>query len=835
MLTTIAYRLTPALLGDLVVYPLTSDFTKVWERLPARRQPNGERARPRYASLATALRAVTTQPVALFPRGQLGRHDTAAGTAALLVTTNPIDPWLLTTCVRIWEEKVARDGDDANTLAPVFNVDPGAPRPLAEYVERDHAGRIQGPGWLFEAARWNAAQALARQPLMLPGFGRLKLRLDTSGDLVFWDDLISTAWRQRSCHAMVYVSTRVVTLPGIPDLVLRLDAHVTRIADDWYRVRTARIARPDAESPLLKLRVRPPWPSRGQSHPVIQDAAAEIVEACGLYPIELPTQLPAQPGAVRLISQARRHGVGKGAGTRFLRLLEAHATSQLRTPPLVYEETNIRVTRPVEGRIEPHHMYKAIQASQTDRLRVVCLYGTRLTREHLTKEFAKYATEQYKPVLLGQDDIEYTLASTLSVVFHYMPELATSGAEQLTKLVTQLSWPRDGDTRVAACVETWWDPDVPSEDDAKDPLRRVLGDAGVATQFLNGARLKPIPGGTGEGAAGDHAVTSAIRDLFRAAGVFDHRLAAATATATIAPLDHPATLVGIHVRRHTPRRRRGTMRPARRLVVQLVALHATGDATSPWPAEMYSDQHGKWLPYGDALATYHAGVIGSTEHGRGAEWAAAVRDYVEEALAQLDCTGPLIVFADTEACRSIWPGLANKHLGDGALPGDSLTRAGQADVAVIRCNNTAEVPQVVDRTEGHRPGDPDQPAMPGVRLYQLPGATQPSWLLAQASRVHRSGQIGARAGTQHTRWTLPADDAGLMSRDWHAITAIEIAAVRTGEREALALAALTARLCHQAPSWDDRITLPAPLHLAVIADDDHPDRRQEEEPSEEGV
>jgi len=141
---------------------------------------------------------------------------------------------------------------------------------------------------------------------------------------------------------------------------------------------------------------------------------------------------------------------------------------------------------------------------------------------------------------------------------------------------------------------------------------------------------------------------------------------------------------------------------------------------------MYSDQRGEWLPYADALVTYYAGEIGSTEQGRDAERAVLVRDYVEEALAQLDHTGLVIVFTDTEACRSIWPGLSNKRLGESGLPGDSLIRAGKASVAVIRCNNTAEVPQVVYRTEGRRPDDPDQPAMPGVRLYHLPDTTHPS-------------------------------------------------------------------------------------------------------------
>lgn len=835
MLTTIAYRLTPDLLGDLVAYPFTSDFAHAWELLPARRQPNGERAKPRYAALAAALRAVTAQPVALYPRYDLGRRDTDAGTEALLVTTSPIDPWLLTTCVRTWE-RVLRDGHDADILTPVLNLDPGAPRPLAAYLERDEAGRIQGPGWLFQAARWNAAQVLARQPLMLPGYGPLSLRLDTDGDLVFWADPISTAWKQHSWHAMVYVSTRVVTLPGVPELVLRLDAHVTRIATTWYQVKTARIARPDPQSPLLKLRVQPPWPERGRPYPLIEDAAAEIVQACGLDPIELPTQLPIQPGLVRPVSPVRRHGIGRGAGARFLKLLQAHASSQLGAQPLIYDTTKVSVTRPIEGRIAPRHIDEAIHASGTNRLRLACLYGTRLAREHLANELSRYATANDQPVPLDQDDTEYPLTQALTVVFYREPELVTAGAERLTDLVMQRPWDKaEDDTRTAACVETYWDPDNPAQDDAKHPLRRVLGSAGVVTQFLNGARLKPIPVPTDDKEPdSDHPVANAIRDLFRAAGVFDHRHAAATVTPKTLPLDQPATLVGVHLRRHTPRRRPYGKRPPRRLVVQLLALHTTADATAPWRVEMYSDQHGKWMPYADALASFHAGKIGSTEHGRDAERAAAVRDYVDQALTQLIHAGLVIVLTDAEACRSIWPGLANKRLGEGALPGDSLVRAGTANVAVVRCNNNAEIPQVIGRTEGRLPGDPDQPAMPGARLYQLPDAAHPSWLLAQASRVHRSAQIGARAGTQYTRWTLPADDSRLMSKDWHAITAIEITVARTGGLSPLALAALTARLCHQAPSWDDRVHLPTPLHLAVKADEDHPDRSQDEEPDEDG-
>ncbi|WP_187689426.1 RNaseH domain-containing protein [Nocardia wallacei] len=59
---------------------------------------------------------------------------------------------------------------------------------------------------------------------------------------------------------------------------------------------------------------------------------------------------------------------------------------------------------------------------------------------------------------------------------------------------------------------------------------------------------------------------------------------------------------------------------------------------------------------------------------------------------------------------------------------------------------------------------------------------------------------------------------------------IEISIPQPGGWRMDELAALTARLCQQAVSWDDRTRLPTPLHLAQCADEDHP--RYEPEHSE---
>jgi len=96
-------------------------------------------------------------------------------------------------------------------------------------------------------------------------------------------------------------------------------------------------------------------------------------------------------------------------------------------------------------------------------------------------------------------------------------------------------------------------------------------------------------------------------------------------------------------------------------------------------------------------------------------------------------------------------------------------------------------------------------------------------LLPGTSRTYRAkgGDLGAR----YTRWTLPPELAYKRGDDWHGYTGTEIAIVRSGRWSPTALVALTARLCDQAVAWDDQTRLPAPLHLGIIADQDHPEYR----------
>jgi hypothetical protein len=372
-----------------------------------------------------------------------------------------------------------------------------------------------------------------------------------------------------------------------------------------------------------------------------------------------------------------------------------------------------------------------------------------------------------------------------------------------------------------------WNPSLRVDDDAKHQLRRLLATRGMVSQFL----ATDPPEVTGRqrrsAAALRHASAFALRDLLREAGVVDHRLAnAASADDLVARLDQPAILVGIHARLQQSG---GNGKP--RLVVRVVALYADGDPTACWPIKMYSDTYG-WRPYAPALADFYAGPIGSTEHGRRGAKAEATRLYVASILDALDPGLPVIIFTDAEATRTIWPGIQNGSFCAGAMPGDNLLAAGR-DVAIVRCNANDEVPRPVHRVRGgRRPGDPLKPATPARRIYRLADSSEAVWLLPGTSRVYRAK--GGDAGARYTRWTLPADLAHMRGDDWHSFTGTEIAIVRSGTRDPLALAALTARLCDQAVVWDDRTRLPTPLHLGVAADQDHPDYRTPDNQLDDG-
>src|SRR5260221_13006456 len=117
-LHTLDYRIDIAELGDLSLYPLTAEFTAAWDTFvgKVRRRAQREDTTPKYSSLATALTAVTRQPVRLFPARDLAPQQADPGVAALPVTTAPLEPRILPTAARGFD-RPSLDGQQANPLA----------------------------------------------------------------------------------------------------------------------------------------------------------------------------------------------------------------------------------------------------------------------------------------------------------------------------------------------------------------------------------------------------------------------------------------------------------------------------------------------------------------------------------------------------------------------------------------------------------------------------------------------------------------------------------------------------------------------------------------------
>jgi hypothetical protein len=267
-------------------------------------------------------------------------------------------------------------------------------------------------------------------------------------------------------------------------------------------------------------------------------------------------------------------------------------------------------------------------------------------------------------------------------------------------------------------------------------------------------------------------------------------------------------------------------------VVRLTALHTQTDAHQPWRLASGNGPSNPWLSYREGNAKYYASPIGIGDLSRTARDREAVQTFVDRSLeaASFPTDRPLVLFVDAESCKGIWPGLNDASLGNGPLPGDTISHP---DVAVVRCASGSRVPQATHRGHGGAVADPHQPPLPQMAVYEHDEAGTLSWVLTQASKTYRGKTIDAKAGAKYTRWTLPAGKEKLNSDDWHALSMIEITVPKPGSWQPHVLAELTARLCHQAASWDDRTKKPVPLHLAERSDLDHPQRNDDDTGSAE--
>ncbi len=884
MLTSLAYLLDPDRLGSVVLYRMTEEFAEAWSLLPRYRDNDTSKpVRPAYAGLATALSAVTSQPVVIMP-DTVGMPEDDEAVPAVLATTKKIPPRLLTRAVRSWE-KLVRGGADENILAPLLGQGGVEEPQLHEFIRGVSSGRPHAPQWFYRVAAWNFAAELAKTTLYLPGGpagpdARIKWRMDTRGSLLAWDHVLkgTTERPARTGYAMHKLDFRVITLPGEPRIGIHVLPTFSRLATHWAGTRTAFVERGKGNT-VLRLPVGHRRSGEGWE-PYARNFTAQVLAACNLEAIDLGTNeaLAELSGPVRvLVPGPTEHPLGKGTGTRFNLHLANHvkeAAKDFGIEQVVYDRTDVEVFRDTKGPVTREDIDHALSGTGQDRLRILALYDDEYTRERMTAALVPYLDDPQEATSWG-DNCDYPLTERLCVRLHRIPALVSSVPVDWDRELAFLD-PLLRTTLTGVWVETIWNPRRQSRKrgaetyDPKRDLRRHFHQRGVVSQFI-AQRPRPKPrkpedeenllqeaeeSGLTSRPAEDASMTedtqekkhkrrrprldypaiNGLRDLMFRMGAVDGRLATSVA------LEQPTILIGLHLRQQRVSTKFGSADKTQ-MVEVLTALHTHPDPAQPWRLEMYSRRDHAWVSLPRGEAAFGAGPIGVDQHARHKEGAALVREHIKAALRILPSQTPLIIFVDTEACRTIWPGLQHVRFGEGALPSDGLEEGGRP-VAVVSINTSyGEVPTPVDRADARGRRDRYRPQAPDDFLHERTTTTGlTSWYFAQKSRTYDGFGQTAVNGSTCTRLTIPDSlKKELLRKDWHSFTATQITVPHAASYRAKDLAALAAALCHQSLAWDARTRHPVPLHVAGAVDRSHPEYRgpsyeaDAEQPGEDGI
>ncbi len=821
---TLAFPYTQRIAGRVVRYCVTPELAERWEELTKRHAT--EHKQLPYADLSRALRFVLGDFAAV-QRGP-GKGET------FVLARRQVPDGVLARLFAEFESDLARRHQVPfrDLLAPlVINLQPELIDVGAYLDGTGPTGEPDIPGWVFDVATWHAIELLASRPLRLPSGRELRLRADTDGSLLAWDDLLPSPDGDRATEpAMHYVTLTPITLPGYPGLLLSLDAHISRLTYFWPNARTAWLAT-DSNRLVLAAAIRY---DRGARRRALAGNLARLVDAFSLRGIPVLDEeiLQREPHHVRARHAATpaRHAVGAGVGRKFLDVLLNHAATCLPqdSPPLELVDSTIRgVDRPTATRKDP--------TAPGDRTRLVDTLSNADRRLHLLVAFSSddMRARSIRAVARAMDmspaDLEQSCDPSGSGEF-------VDGRLRVTSVyadTAELLVPGDPEprqrlaARLAEAVHRGWIGAVLAETDAaraladnvtprQDPKRqgrRANAERRLVSQYLDAASA---PGDSKD----DHAADSALLDLLRSAGLtgtLPRRVFAAPLQPT------PAVLAGIYSRSQA--------KPTVRMI-SLAAI-VTDGIDAPWTTLAYHLDAGGWAAYPEATVAHHAGPISPFDaalsfDARNAKAAA----YAQRALNQLLVRFPdipLVLFVDGFGCRAPWPGLANKTLGltePGALPHLGLGNAEPGQVALVRVitnDDEQELPQPV-RATGARVEDDTSGFVPAsTKLHRLAVSKADAYYLINRSRTDQSYDFAVRDGHRKTRFDI-ADQPRVLRTAWHAMTCTEFTILDTGDWTADQLAALAARLCGHPLAWDGRTARPIPLHLARQIIDDHPDR-----------
>jgi RNaseH domain of pPIWI_RE len=387
------------------------------------------------------------------------------------------------------------------------------------------------------------------------------------------------------------------------------------------------------------------------------------------------------------------------------------------------------------------------------------------------------------------------------------------------------------------------DPDI---GDAKHPVNRLLARRGVPTQFIATASA-PRAGNVTQLTAAvalteavrkDHPGHAALGDLLRSGGIIHSRIGEALAHGRHG-LTRPHAFVGLHLREQK------AIAGKRHLIYTLAALVPVSE-TSQWRMLGYSwHPHPVtgatgWMTYTEADVAFRAHDL--AEGTRATAYDARLPGAINQALRQLKPAlggTPYVLLVSGESCRSIWPGLANKHLDrapdpDGTIEG-RVPLPGPPDVkpaAIVRITpGTGEIPRPVrgvhitpNLADAGEASDSEEVVKTTNALYELDLGHDSgrAWVLATVPRQFDGKGRQRRLGSDISRWHANPQQ---QQANWYAHTSTEILVIGTTD-DPLTYAIAAARLCDHTVAWDSRTRYPVPLHGAHQMDKDHPEYRR---------
>lgn len=812
-LTTTAFRLDKSVFGTVYGYRPNTRFERAWNAL----ERSTSRKKLPYASLAVALRILTRDFVVVQRRSRQRKF--------LFISRQRIRPKDLALALRAWESAVFQsttlyDAIDYLDVEELCVADSIRCRPGLTPV-------LKGGNWPWNAAIWDIAHLMSRH-LLRTDAADVRLRLDSDGSLLTWDNLVGSG--SDGVRAMHRITPKLITVPGVEDFVISFHSSLARLAPLWKFARGPKNAWAlvNEDAPILRTGIYHREVGDGQFRTEWQDDVARLIESLSVD--KLPSldvdPDPSGPLRVGFGKQPRYCSVGKGVGQWFHEIVSHHAYRALSglVDPLELERLPGRwhTATTVGKRVE-------LTKTSQQPIRIVVVYALSETRQRVRdgicdvlldgvpdadRAQVEKLTEQIKSV----EDRRVVGNSWVEVVF-LSPVDAREKLLQRSTIWELEAWYREwgneihsSDHRVAAIVET----DETAADgpantcDPKHALRRMLAADGVVTQFITAnSKPKPTPR---ESDPADHAPKQSVGDLLRSAGWFLRPFyVGSMPTGTI--------IVGIYVTR-VFKKRRGKKYIGYKSDPPVYLVNMVAIVGGTVKALGYVKEIG-WLDLGDATAAY----LGSDQDIPRKDAAKAL---VESAIGQLRVAlgddQPLVLVFDALGCRGLWPSSLNDG-GDGKA--ESWMSDRETSVVRVRSIQT-ELPKAAG--EGELGGGFDRAGCTSFRAMTLANVESSPLFVVSGSAVMDRGQT-ARKSSRFACHQLA------QKSERHSLCSTEIRVLEPGRWDAATVARQIAMLCRISPHWSRTLRWPSPLHLARAVVQDHPYRdfadrdKESEEPS----